>query len=353
MLEDYDGFKMLYAKLTLKVSDITLEVRSTETGSGIGVYACQDIPEDTFIMTFAGSGPVLPNTNGFQNQNRFQISESHSITVTNLAARFINHSCNPNCGHLQGTELYSITGIAKGEQLAYDYSCSMTGDGESFECHCGYHWCRKRIGNFLDIEDDWRKRYYMAAGIVSPHCLLEPIEIGPTVADARRGDGIRVAGLGHRGKPLEFEVERILRYRRGGETRTEFGGRSDRGWAYLEWEESHPVFCLSLDDQNKTLRDIGLSQKDLLRLGPETPQVIIELDGRTFHYEGSEVVDCSPNRGKPRKLRMWEFDSDDGEKSLTIEQEGSESPEVSVGTWVRPLDVEVMLRKKKEKKRGA
>ena len=46
MLDSYDGFKTLYAKLTLTVSGITLEVRPTGRGSGAGVFACEQIPLD-------------------------------------------------------------------------------------------------------------------------------------------------------------------------------------------------------------------------------------------------------------------------------------------------------------------
>lgn len=354
MLENYDGFRMLYAKLTLTVSGITLEVRATGCGSGVGVYACQDIPEDTFIMTFAGSGPVVPNTCGYENQNQFQISETHSIVVANLAARFINHSCNPNCGHFQGTELYAIAHIAKGQELAYDYSCSMAADSETFDCHCGDRWCRGRIGNFADITDAWRKRYYTALGIVSPHCLSEPFEIGPTVADARRGDCLRVAGAGLNDQDLEFEVEDILRYRRGGDGWTEFGGRSERGWAYLEWQEDSPVFSLSVDDEKRGLSEIGLAQTDLARLAAAAPSAgAIEVDGRTFRYEGGgKIRRFTKKRHAPLALlHTWEFVSDDGKGSLSIEQEGNDPPEVSLGTWVHPSDVTVQLRRKQKKRK--
>lgn len=353
MLDNYDGFKTIYAKLILSVSGITLEVRPTGRRSGIGVFTCEDIPEDTFIMTFAGSGPVVAKNCGYENQNQFQISETHSIVITNFAARFMNHSCNPNCGHLHGTELYSIQPIAKGGELVYDYSCAMAGDAEIFECHCGHRWCRGRIGNFAEIEDDWRKHYYIEAGIVSPHNLIEPIELGPTVADARLGDRIRIARAGSAGSDLEFEVEEMSRYNSRGGTATELGGRSARGWVFLEWQDEHPVFTLSADEQSRSLAEVGLSEPDLLRLAQgSSPDAAIELDGRTFRYEGSGKVRClDVAQGDQEQLLAWEFEAEDGAGSLSIEQWQDKAPEVSVGTYVTPLDVQVEPRKQKKRKK--
>ena len=117
MVGKYDCFTTRYAKASLTVSGLTLEVRPTTHGAGIGVFACEDIPEDTFIMTFAGAGPLVPHTCGFLHRNQFQVSTTHTMICANLVARFINHSCDPNCGHLQGTELYSIRRIRAGEEL--------------------------------------------------------------------------------------------------------------------------------------------------------------------------------------------------------------------------------------------
>ena len=342
MLEQYDGFTTLYAKLTLTVSGITLEVRPTGKGSGIGVFACQDIPEDTFIMTFAGGGPVVANTCGFQNLNQFQISLDHSITLTNLAARFINHSCNPNCGHLQGTELYSIAPIAQGEELTYDYSCAMSRDAERFECHCGSPQCRGQVGNFAEIEDTWRKRLYIQAGIVSPHNLLDPIDL--TVADAQLDDTVSIRGAGTDSEDLEFKVERIYRYETPGESWKEIGGASWSGWIFVEWHDEDPLFALSRDEEKISLEDLPLSVKDLARISSENAtDTVIEVQGNRYRFEGSSAVRFIDETHDEEEewFQTWDFERDDGRGELAIEKWEDEPHEASFSTYVDPVDVEV------------
>jgi len=346
MLDQYDGFTTLYAKLTLTVSGITLEVRPTGKKTEIGVFACQDIPEDTFIMTFAGGGPVVANTCGFQNLNQFQISRDHSITLTNLAARFINHSCNPNCGHLQGTELYSIAPIAEGEELTYDYSCAMSKDAERFECHCGSPQCRGQVGNFAEIEDTWRKHLYIQAGIVSPHNLLDPIDL--TVADAQLDDTVSIRGAGTDSEDLEFKVERIYRYETPGESWKEIGGASRRGWIFVEWHDEDPLFALSRDEEKISIEDLPLSVKDLARISSENAtDTVIEVQGNRYRFEGSSAVRFIDETHEEEEewFQTWDFASEDGRGTLAIEKWEDDPHEVSFSTDVNPVDVEVNREK--------
>ena len=68
-------------------------------------------------------------------------------------ARFINHSCDPNCqAFLEGDRIYiyALRDITVGEELSYDYSYDRTEDmGEAEErmyiCRCGTAKCRGTI----------------------------------------------------------------------------------------------------------------------------------------------------------------------------------------------------------------
>lgn len=68
-------------------------------------------------------------------------------------ARFINHSCAPNCqAFLEGDRIYiyALRDISVGEELSYDYSYDRTEDmGEEEEhmyiCRCGAPTCRGTI----------------------------------------------------------------------------------------------------------------------------------------------------------------------------------------------------------------
>jgi uncharacterized protein len=65
-------------------------------------------------------------------------------------ARFINHSCDPNCESvIQGGRVFieALRNIAPGEELAYDYQIQRDADDpanvdEVFACRCGAGTCR-------------------------------------------------------------------------------------------------------------------------------------------------------------------------------------------------------------------
>jgi len=77
-------------------------------------------------------------------------------------ARFINHSCDPNCqAFLEGDRIfiYALRDIALGEELSYDYSYDRTEDmGPEEEalyvCRCGARTCRGTILAPLDKKDE-------------------------------------------------------------------------------------------------------------------------------------------------------------------------------------------------------
>ncbi len=70
------------------------------------------------------------------------------------AARWINHSCKPNCKTKEDDEgrvhVYAKRDIEPGEELAYDYNLSVDGGVTKKEaaylvCRCGAKKCRGSI----------------------------------------------------------------------------------------------------------------------------------------------------------------------------------------------------------------
>jgi hypothetical protein len=80
--------------------------------------------------------------------------------------KFINHSCDPNCG-LVNLMLTAIRDIKQGEELSYDYSTTMLERHWVMNCACGYDACRKVIEDF-DMLPRERQKYYMNLGVVQP-----------------------------------------------------------------------------------------------------------------------------------------------------------------------------------------
>ncbi|CAG8710304.1 13723_t:CDS:2 [Dentiscutata erythropus] len=74
--------------------------------------------------------------------------------VCGTLARFINHSCAPNC-HIEKWRapnsehfigVFASNDIKPGTELTYDYNFSTFGGAQEQECFCGAHNCRGWIG---------------------------------------------------------------------------------------------------------------------------------------------------------------------------------------------------------------
>ena len=112
---------------------------------GWGVFATQAINKNKRIVTY--DGEKIPNKESIKRENRY-LKNGHiwcfklnrlyvrDAAVGGNIARFINHSCTPNCyTQIIGDTIWIIAArnIRKGEELTYDYST----DGEgSIACRC-------------------------------------------------------------------------------------------------------------------------------------------------------------------------------------------------------------------------
>ncbi len=62
-------------------------------------------------------------------------------------ARYLNHSCDPNCGIRGLFQVVARRDIAAGEQLTWDYEMTEKSDWFRLRCQCGSPKCRKVIGH--------------------------------------------------------------------------------------------------------------------------------------------------------------------------------------------------------------
>jgi SET domain-containing protein len=112
---------------------------------GSGVYAIQSIPKNKRIIHYAGE--KISNRESLKRELRY-IRSGHiwCFKLTNRTvidagvggniARFINHSCRPNC-YIDIKEgviwIRAARSIRRGEELTYDYNT----DGEGLiKCRC-------------------------------------------------------------------------------------------------------------------------------------------------------------------------------------------------------------------------
>jgi len=89
----------------------------------------------------------------------FELNKKFDIdgSVARNYARFINHSCNPNCEvNIVKNEIWisSIKSIKKGEELNYDYGFPF--DEDDFSDHICMCKSKKCIG-YIISQDDWPK----------------------------------------------------------------------------------------------------------------------------------------------------------------------------------------------------
>ncbi|NUR54546.1 MAG: SET domain-containing protein-lysine N-methyltransferase [Acidobacteria bacterium] len=120
-------------------------VRKRSRVHGQGVFAAEPITENRRIIDYAGE--LIANAISPQREARylaegciwvFRVNRawSRDAAVGGNIARFINHSCTPNCWfEVVGTTIWirAARNIRAGEELTYDY---MTVGDHTIPCRC-------------------------------------------------------------------------------------------------------------------------------------------------------------------------------------------------------------------------
>ena len=128
-------------------------IRRRSAISGWGVYATQPIPEDTRIVEYKGE--LVSQEEAWRREQRYLPRQriwlftintrwARDAAVGGNVARYINHSCNPNCYvEIFGHHIWILASreIRKGEELVYDYNTDGVA-GIPCQCRPG---CRKVI----------------------------------------------------------------------------------------------------------------------------------------------------------------------------------------------------------------
>tara|TARA_B100001778_G_C18327840_1_gene511617 strand:- start:205 stop:693 length:489 start_codon:yes stop_codon:yes gene_type:complete len=149
---------------------------------GSGIFATVDIKKDTKIIEYIGE--KITRAEGDRRSEKrikkylnskktgsvyiFELNRKFDIDGSLLynKARYINHSCNPNCEvDILDNKIWisSIKKIKKGEELSYDYGYGFDrSDFRDHICKCGSKNC---IG-FIISSDDWPKYLKYIKGIV-------------------------------------------------------------------------------------------------------------------------------------------------------------------------------------------
>ncbi len=127
---------------------------------GKGAFALQPIPQATRIIEYSGERVTHAEADRRYDEDAMEHPHTYLFTLDNKTvidatvqgneARYINHSCEPNCeavaedGHIY---IEALRDISIGEELTYDYHLEYSGRyqpkwRERYACHCGAPTCR-------------------------------------------------------------------------------------------------------------------------------------------------------------------------------------------------------------------
>jgi len=128
---------------------------------GRGAFALRRIPKGTRIVEYTGDR--ISPSEADRRQERKRSERTYFFTVNSRVvidashrgsrARFINHSCEPNCAStVEKGRVYieAVRDIEPGEELSYDYRLVIDGSGwresgAEFPCYCGTANCRHTL----------------------------------------------------------------------------------------------------------------------------------------------------------------------------------------------------------------
>ena len=147
-----------------------LWVKKKSSLHGSGLFASVNIKKDEKVIEYIGDKVTKKEGDkradkqikkAQKNKNNgmvyiFELNKKYDIDggVLRNYARFINHSCNPNCEvEITDNQIWisSIKPIKKGTELTYNYGYPYDSDFDDHVCKCRYKKC---VGYILRY-DDW------------------------------------------------------------------------------------------------------------------------------------------------------------------------------------------------------
>jgi SET domain-containing protein len=118
---------------------------------GLGCYAAAEIPAGTVVIEYRGESidraeALRRDDRGRPGSSPYVLSVTEDLYIDGAVggneARFINHSCEPNCRVRRvGGRAWIVAArtITEGEELSFDYD--YEGDPQG-PCRCGARTCR-------------------------------------------------------------------------------------------------------------------------------------------------------------------------------------------------------------------
>jgi SET domain-containing protein len=121
---------------------------ASSTIHGLGGFAKQDLPNGTPLIEYVGEKIAKDESArrcGSNNEYIFSLDDQYDIDgkVDWNLARFINHSCAPNCeAEVREGRIWIVAArdIRAGEELTFNYGFDLE-DYRNYPCRCGAPDC--------------------------------------------------------------------------------------------------------------------------------------------------------------------------------------------------------------------
>jgi SET domain-containing protein len=112
--------------LPKKYQHITRQLAVKKSKAGLGLFTQAPIEKGGFIIEYVGEAITTAEADKRGGKYLFETSKNRTIdgSARSNTARYINHSCSPNCevevrrGHIL---IFAKRDIEAGEELNYDY----------------------------------------------------------------------------------------------------------------------------------------------------------------------------------------------------------------------------------------
>lgn len=161
--------------------------------------------------------------------------------------------------------------------------------------------------------------------------------------NVRQGGLIRLINVGENMDEYDINITARHVYRSDDGEWYELEGDSgtDKVWISMEEDDGLDV---SLTLRKLKLRDLGISRNDLDEMD-EKGEGEFEFEGKTYYYESSEEAsffrDGNISESNEELFYSWEFESEDEESYISIEEWRDKSIEVSLAQPLKESQVQV------------
>ena len=144
------------------------------THLGKAVFATEGFAAGERIVAFTGKrlpAERLPRRLSGISDRFVQVARDAYLGPSGGVDDLINHSCAPNAGlrfEDDGPVLIALRAIAPGEEIAWDYSTTLSDEEWTMRCACGAAECRGTVAAFHTLPPE-RREWYLARNVVAPY----------------------------------------------------------------------------------------------------------------------------------------------------------------------------------------